>query len=143
MRVEYRAVLKQIALAVSIGCAIAAASAVAAAAPAELERMRKAFGAAVAKHDVKAAAKMTHFPLAFSGYEHPDKVTAAQFAGEFDGLFFGGDAQMANCLATGKLEPAQTKFPSSPWMIDCDGNEYYFGQRNGKWMFTAYENINE
>jgi hypothetical protein len=136
--------LKQIVLAVSFGCAIAAASAFAAgAAPAELETMRKAFGAAVAGHDVNAAAAMTQFPLAFSGYEHPDKVTAAQFAGEFDGLFFDGDPQMASCLATGKLEPAQSNFPNSPWVIDCDGNEYYFGERKGTWMFTAYENINE
>jgi hypothetical protein len=136
--------LKQIVLAASIGCAVAAAFAFAAdAAPAELETMRKAFGAAIAKHDVRAAAAMTEFPLAFSGYEHPDRVTAAQFAGEFDGLFFGGDPQMANCLSTGKLEPAQSDFPNSPWVIDCDGNEYYFGQSNGNWMFTAYENVNE
>jgi hypothetical protein len=136
--------LRRIVLAASFGFAMAAASAFpAGAAPAELETMRKAFGAAVAKHNVKATAAMTQFPLAFSGYEHPDTVTAAQFAEEFDGLFFGGDAQMANCLVTGKLEPAQSSFPDSPWMIDCDGNEYYFGQRSGKWMFTAYENINE
>jgi hypothetical protein len=135
--------MKQTVLAVSFGCAFLAASTVVAAAPAGLERMRKAFGAKVSKHDVKATAEMTQFPLAFSGYGHPDKVTAAQFAGEFDGLFFGGDAQMANCLATEKLKPAQTDFPNSPWMIDCEGNRYYFGQRNGKWVFTAYENINE
>src|SRR5262245_33710172 len=97
--------LKQTVLAASFGCAVVVSSAFAAgAAPAELETMRKAFGAAVAKHDVKAAAAMTQFPLAFSGYEHPDKVTAAQFAGEFDGLFFGGDPQMAGCLGKGKLE---------------------------------------
>jgi len=136
--------LKQIVLVASFGCAVAAASAFAAeAAPAKLETMRKAFGAAVAKHDVKAVAAMTQFPLAFSGYEHPDKVTAAQFAGEFDGMFFSGDAQVVRCLAKGKLQRARSSFPNSPWVIDCDGNEYYFGQRKGKWLFTAYENINE
>ena len=136
--------LKQIILTVLFGCAIATASAFAdVATPEALETMRKAFSAAIAKHDVKAAAAMTQFPLAFSGYEHPDEVTAADFAGEFDGLFFGGDAKLASCLATVKLEPAQSDFPDSPWVIDCDGNEYYFGQRNGKWMFTAYENVNE
>jgi hypothetical protein len=86
---------------------------------------------------------MTHFPLAFSGYEHPDKVTSAEFSDEFDGLFFGGDPTMASCLTRGKLQPARSEFENSPWVIDCDGNEYYFGQRGGKWMFTAYENINE
>ena len=136
--------LKQIVLAGLFGCAVAAASAFAGgAAPAELEKMRKAFGAAVAKRDVKAVAAMTAFPLAFSGYEHPDKVTAAEFADEFDGLFFSSDPQLVKCLATGKLESAQSDFPASPWVIDCDGNDYYFGERNGKWMFTAYENVNE
>ena len=136
--------LKEIVLAASFACAVAAASAFAAgAAPAELEKMRKAFGAAVGKHDVKAAAAMTQFPLAFSGYEHPDKVTAAEFADEFDGLFFESDPQLVSCLVTGKLEPSQSDFPNSPWAIYCDGNDYYFGQRNGKWMFTAYENTNE
>ena len=134
--------LKQIVLAASFSCAIATAFA-AGAVPAELEMMRKAFGAAVGKHDVKAVAAMTEFPLAFSGYEHPDKVTAAEFENEFDGLFFEGSPTLANCLAKGKLEPAQSDFPNSPWVIDCDGNEYYFGQRNSKWMFTAYENVNE
>ena len=141
-RAAHWALLRQIVVAASFGCASTSAFA-AGAAPAELQTMRKAFGAAVAKHDVKAAATMTQFPLAFSGYEHPDKVTAAQFASEFDGLFFDGDPQLASCLVTGKLESAQSNFPNSPWVIDCDGNEYYFGERKGKWMFTAYENINE
>ena len=128
------------ALACAAGIAVAAA---APAAPAGLEAARKAFAAAVAKHDVKAAAALTAFPLAFSGYEHPDTVTAAQFASEFDGLF-GDDPQLAHCLATGKLEAdTQHTFAGSPWVIDCNGNEYYFGERNGQWRFTAYENINE
>ncbi|MFO0993712.1 MAG: hypothetical protein U1E67_17465 [Hyphomicrobiales bacterium] len=138
--------LKQTLLAVSFFCVAAAipASAIAAgAAPPGLEKMRKAFSVAVAKQDVKGVAAMTQFPLAFSGYEHPDKVTAAQFADEFQGLFGGGDAQIVKCLAKGKLATAETKFPNSPWVIDCDGNEYYFGQRGGKWKFTAYENVNE
>jgi len=136
--------LKRILLAASFGCAVAAVSAFAAdVAPAELETMRKAFGDAVGKQDVNAVAAMTQFPLAFSGYEHPDTVAAAEFADEFDGLFFSGDPQLANCLATGKLEPAQSTFPNSPWVIDCYGNAYYFGQRDGNWMFTAYENTNE
>ena len=134
---------RQIICAALFGSAIAAAALAANAAPPELEAMRVAFGTAIAKHDVEAVAAMTQFPLAFSGYEHPDKVTAAEFSDEFDGLFFGGDPQMVSCLATGKLEPARSDYPDSPWMIDCDGNEYYFGQRDARWMFTAYENINE
>jgi hypothetical protein len=132
-------------LVVSLVCAASAALAAAAPAPPpELDAMRRALGAAVARHDVKATAALTSFPLAFSGYEHGEKVTAAQFAGEFNGLFFDGDAKLAACLATGKLEfQAKPDFAGSPWLIDCNGNEYYFGLRGGKWRFTAYENINE
>lgn len=136
--------LNRILLAAVIGCSVTVASALAAGtAPPELDAMRKAFGAAVGKHDVKAVAAMTQFPLAFSGYEHPETVSAAEFAEEFDGLFFEGDPELATCLAKGKLEPSEADFPNSPWVIDCEGNEYYFGLRGGKWMFTAYENVNE
>ncbi len=113
------------------------------AAPSDLEKMRKAFSVAVGKKDIKAVAAMSHFPLAFSGYEHPDKVSANEFADEFQGMFFGGDAQLVGCLRAGKLKAAQSTFADSPWVIDCDGNEYYFGKRAGAWKFTAYENINE
>ena len=119
----------------------AATVAHAAGAPAALDTMRKALGAAVQKHDVKGVAAMTSFPLTFTGYEHGNRVTAAQFAKEFDNLFGDGIGQ---CIATGKIEAdAQHSMPNSPWVIDCNGNEYYFGERGGKWMFTAYENINE
>lgn len=119
----------------------AATVANAAGAPPALETMRKAFGAAVGKHDLKAVAAMTSFPLTFNGYEHGNRVTAGQFQKEFDNLFGDGIGQ---CLAAGKIEAdAQHAYANSPWVIDCNGNEYYFGERGGKWMFTAYENINE
>jgi hypothetical protein len=136
--------LRRIILGTLICCAVTTASARAAdPPPAELETMRQAFAAAIGKQDVSAVAAMTNFPLAFSGYEHPDKVLEAEFADEFEGLFFGGSPQLVNCLATGKLEPAQADFPDSPWAIYCDGNDYYFGERGGKWLFTAYQNTNE
>jgi len=135
--------VRQVLVAASFGFVLAAASALAAGAPPELDKMRKAFAVAVGKHDVKAVAAMTQFPLAFSGYEHPDTVTEAGFAEEFDGLFFSGDASLVKCLSKAKLTPAKTDFPNSPWLIDCEGNEYYFGLRGGAWMFTAYENVNE
>ena len=132
--------MKRVVLALS--CSLVAATA-AVAAPAKLEAMRKAFSAAIAAHDVKATAALTAFPLAFSGYEHPETVTAADFADEFDGLFFGGSAELAKCLATQPLEAAPPTFKNSPWAVFCDGNDYYFGERNGAWKFTAYENTNE
>jgi hypothetical protein len=136
-----------------LGLALAAATtvAVAAAAPApppELEALRKSLSAAVKAGDVRATAALTRFPLAFSGYEAPDKITEAQFLSNkdhFNGLFGNSDAGIVACLATGKLEYQATKpdFPGSPWLIDCNGNEYYFGLVGGKWRLTAYMNINE
>lgn len=136
--------LRQIVLRPWICCGVTAGSTWAAdPPPPELETMRQAFAAAVGKQDVDALAAMTNFPLAFTGYEHSDKVMESEFAGEFQGLFFGGSAQLVTCLSTGKLEPGRSDFPDSPWAIYCDGNDYYFGERNGEWLFTAYENTNE
>ena len=99
-------------------------------------------------HDRKAIVALSRFPLAFSGYEAPEKITEAQFLSDkaqFTGLFFDGDAQLVACLASSKLEYQATKpdFPGSPWLIDCNGNLYYFGLVGGKWRFTSYMNINE
>ena len=134
--------------AVFAAVASAALAAAAPAPPAELDALRKALSAAVKAGDVKGTAALTRFPLAFSGYEAPDKITEAQFMANrdhFNGLFGNSDAGIVACLATGKLEYQASKpdFPGSPWVIDCNGNEYYFGQVGGNWRFTAYMNINE
>ena len=116
--------------------------------PAKLDALRRALAGAVKKHDLKAIVALSRFPLAFSGYEAPDKITEADFlsdGNQFSGLFFEGDDKIVTCLATGKLEyqAAKRDFPGSPWFIDCDGNEYYFGLVRGKWRFTSYMNVNE
>ena len=136
-------------LALSVaGAASAALAASAPAVPPELDAARKALAAAVKAHDLKAIVALSRFPLAFSGYEAPDKITEADFLSDesqFSGLFYEGDDQMVTCLATGTLEyqAAKPDFPGSPWYIDCDGNEYYFGLVGGKWRFTSYMNVNE
>lgn len=140
--------MKALLLAAAFACAASAALAAAAPAPPpELDAARKALAAAVKAHDRKAILAVTRFPLAFSGYEAPDKITEAQFMSDnsqFTGLFFDGDAGLVSCIATGKLEyQAKPDFPGSPWVIDCNGNEYYFGLVAGKWRFTSYMNINE
>ena len=136
-------------LALSFTCAGSAALAASAPdLPPELDAARKALAAAVKAHDLKAIVALSRFPLAFSGYEAPDKITEAEFLSDqdrFSGLFYEGDDQMVTCLATGALEyqAAKPDFPGSPWYIDCDGNEYYFGLVSGKWRFTSYMNVNE
>jgi hypothetical protein len=116
--------------------------------PRELEALRKALAVAVKAHDLKAIVALSRFPLAFSGYEAPDRITKAEFLSDenqFSGLFFNGDDQIVTCLATAKLDYQAKKpdFPGSPWYIDCTGNEYFFGRVRGKWRFTSYMNINE
>jgi hypothetical protein len=136
-------------LALSFACAGSVALAASAPAPPpELDAARKALAAAVKAHDLKAIVALSRFPLAFSGYEAPDKITEAEFLSDedqFSGLFYEGDDQIVTCLATGTLEyqAAKPDFPDSPWYIDCDGNEYYFGLVSGKWRFTSYMNVNE
>lgn len=136
-------------LALSFACAASVALAASAPTPPpELETLREALSVAVKAQDVKAIVALSRFPLAFSGYEHPDQITEEEFLSDkdhFSGLFFSGDDAMVTCLATGKLDYQAEKpdFPGSPWYIDCDGNEYYFGLVGGKWRFTSYMNVNE
>jgi hypothetical protein len=136
-------------LALPFACAASAALAASTPAPPpELDAARKALAAAVKAHDLKAIVALSRFPLAFSGYEAPDKIAEAQFLSDedqFSSLFYEGDDQIVTCLAAGNLEyqAAKPDFSGSPWFIDCDGNEYYFGLVSGKWRFTSYMNVNE
>lgn len=132
-------------------CAIASvpASALAApAAPAGLEVLRKAFAAAVAAKDRASVAKLSRFPLAAEVYGGAPKITQQQFLRDsryFDGWFFSGDAQLVTCLRTQAFayESGTKAFGAGDWYLDCNGNEYYFGARNGQWAFVGYQNINE
>ncbi|MGH6842320.1 MAG: hypothetical protein ACREDV_09565 [Methylocella sp.] len=135
----------------ALAFASAASAALAASAPApppKLDAARKALAAAVKAHDLQAIVALSRFPLAFSGYEAPDRITEAQFLSDkvqFSSLFYDGGAQIVTCLSTGKLEyqTGKSHFPGSRWYIDCDGNEYYFGLAGSKWRFTSYMNVNE
>lgn len=126
----------------------AASAALAASPPPELDAARKALAAAVKAHDRKAIVALSRFPVAFSGYEAPEQITEEEFLSDensFSSLFYEGGEQIVTCLATAKLDyqAENPDFPDSPWYIDCDGNEYYFGQVGGAWRFTSYMNVNE
>ena len=117
-------------------------------APAELEQVRGAFAIAVAARDRAAIAKLSHFPLEVAVYGFGPKVSERAFlhdASYFEGWFFDGDAETVKCLKTKPLQyEADRKEPGGgDWVIDCNGNEYYFNAHGGKWAFTGYENINE
>lgn len=136
-------------LALSFLCVASAAFAASAPTPPpKLEALRKALATAVKAHDRKAIVKLSRFPIAFRGYEAPEKITEAEFLSDketFSSLFYDGGEQIVTCLATGKLEyqKKDPDFPGSPWFIGCDGNLYYFGRAGGAWRFTSYQNDNE
>ena len=116
--------------------------------PPELESARKTLAAAVKAQELQAIVAVSRFPLAFSGYEMPEEISEEDFLADnslYAGLFFDGDDQIVACLGTTPLEYQDDNpdFPGSPWMIQCDGNLYYFGEVDGAWRFTSYMNVNE
>lgn len=133
--------------------AVALALLVAAAAPVQtpppaLEAMRQALGHAAAAHDRAALASLMAFPLALDNYGSPNAVGRAEFARKsryFTIIFGGGDAGLADCIATAaiSMQSDRKAFGGRAWVVDCNGNEYYFGQRDGAWKLVAYQNINE
>jgi hypothetical protein len=115
--------------------------------PPGLEKLRKVFAAAVAAKDIPAIAKLSHFPLAVDVYGSKPEVSEQEFTRDkqhFDGWFFGGDTTLVKCLASQPLAMESGKdFGAGSWVIDCNGNDYYFASHDGRWAFIAYQNINE
>lgn len=107
-----------------------------------------AFAAAVAAKDRAAVAKLSRFPISIEGYELGPKLSERKFLSHkshFEGLFFAGDAEVVKCLRTSPFtyQPDAKQFGARMWLLDCNGNEYYFGEHSGHWAFAAYQNINE
>jgi hypothetical protein len=108
--------------------------------PPELLTARTAFAAAVAKNDMAAAAALSRFPLKNVVYRGPKTIAEAQF-----GSVFKIYRQLGDCVKSGVLQPTPAKggAAAAEWTIDCNGNEISFGLKDGRWLHTGYENINE
>ncbi|MBV9540111.1 MAG: hypothetical protein JO167_02495 [Alphaproteobacteria bacterium] len=116
--------------------------------PKELAAMRATLAKAVGARDWKAITALTAWPLKVEMYEAPPTVTLAEFnkkRGTLMGLFGNGDKDLLKCVATAPVtqETDKTRFGFGDWVADCNGNEFHFAQRAGKWLFVTYENINE
>jgi hypothetical protein len=142
--------MKALFLAISIACAIIGAAQAAAPAnpPAELAVLRQALAKAIAAHDMKATTALIAFPLAVDMYQAPPQMTLKQVTADkrkLTVLFGDGDKDLLKCVATAPVtvQGDKTQFGFGAWVADCNGNEFYFAQRGGKWLFTAYQNINE
>ena len=123
-----------------IALAIASSALAADRPPPELVAARVAFAAAVAKNDLPAATALSSFPLKNVVYRGPKTIAEAQF-----GSLFRIYRQFSDCLKSGSLQPTPVKgaAAAASWTIDCDGNEVSFGLKDGRWLHTGYENINE
>jgi hypothetical protein len=108
--------------------------------PAELQALRATFATAIEKNDSAAAAKLTRFPLRNEVYRGPKSIPEAKF-----GSVMKEYVHMKDCIKTSPLglAPAKRAGAAHEWVIDCDGNLLYFGQKDGQWRHTGYENINE
>ncbi|HXC54381.1 MAG TPA: hypothetical protein VNU97_03735 [Rhizomicrobium sp.] len=141
--------MRSVVLSLAMLCALASAHAAAPAGPPkQIDVARKALAAAVAAHDLHAAAALIAFPLAVDMYRAPPAMTKPAFLAKnfgFTALFGGGDKDLLACIANGALayQGDKTQFGAGAWFADCNGNEYYFASRGGTWLLTAYQNINE
>jgi hypothetical protein len=107
--------------------------------PPDLVAARAAFAAAVAKNDMAATAALTSFPLKNVVYRGPKTVPEAKFGAQFKMY-----RQLGECLKSGPLQPTPVKGGAPVvWTIDCDGNEISFALKDGRWLHSGYENINE
>ena len=124
---------------VSVLVVLASAASAADRPPPDLVAARAAFAAAVAKNDMAAAAALSSFPLKNVAYRAPKTIPQAQFAAQFRMY-----RQFGDCVKSAPLlpTPAEGAAPAI-WKIDCDGHDLWFGLRNGRWLHTGYENVNE
>ena len=116
--------------------------------PPALDAARVALTKAIAAHDWTAVANLTAWPLAIDNYGSSPALTKAQFLKNHRTLsnyFGGGDKDLLHCVATAPLtyQSDKKQFGYASWLADCNGNEFYFGLRGGKALFTAYQNVNE
>ena len=119
-----------------------------AAAPSALDAARVTLTKAIAAHDWNGVANLTAWPLAIDMYQAAPRLTQAQYLKDHRKLtilFGDGDKDLLKCVATAPLTRQGNKkdFGYDSWVADCNGNEFYFGLRGGKALFTAYQNINE
>ncbi len=116
--------------------------------PPALASARKAVAAALAAHDLKAIVGLSLFPLEISEYGMPPRLAAHTFLkdrAKFTDIFADGQPSTVQCIR----ESAPTygtdakTFGADAWSIDCNGYDYYFARRGGRWLLIGFANINE
>ena len=115
---------------------VAFVSTAALAEPAELMNARRALASAAGSHDIAGAANLMHFPLRVGAHS----LGEAQFVRDplqFKRIFQDGDA--SDCLGSKPAEQqASPDVSGSPWVVECSGRQYYFGQFGGGFLMGGY-----
>jgi hypothetical protein len=107
--------------------------------PRDLVEMRSAFAAAAAAKNVAALQALSRFPLGNDVYSEPKSISRAAFAKH--AVFY---KEMADCIKTAPLErDVHAKAGTGSWLLNCNGNVFYFALDKGRWVHSEYQNINE
>ncbi len=120
-----------------------------AAAPAKppgLDAARKAFVKTLQAKDWNGLANLVAWPLPVENYGSLPSLPKAKYLKDHTKLtIYMDDAGLQTCLATApaQLQSDRTQFGFGSWVVDCNGNEFYFGLKSGKVLFTGYQNVNE
>lgn len=104
--------------------------------PAELMDVRRELASAVSSHDVSGAAAAMHFPI------DGTSIGEAEFLRDplqFQKLFDRGQSWIVHCIESGSaVKQDSPDFSDAPWVVECSGRKYYFGQFSGRWRLAAY-----
>ena len=88
---------------------------------------------------MKALQALTRFPLQNDVYGEPKSISRAAFARHVDSY-----RQMADCIRTAPLErDVHAKAGANAWLLNCNGNVFYFVSEKGRWVHSEYQNVNE
>ena len=102
-----------------------------------------AFSDAIRQGALDKATAMTHFPLRIEAYHMPTKLGRSEFKGHF-GEYGNKYGHFADCLKKKTPEhPDKAYRDLGDWVIDCDGNDFYFKMFDGQWRHSGWGNVNE
>lgn len=102
--------------------------------PPELKKMLDKFTKAVLDNDKSKASELSFFPLKNIVYLDKKTIIKKEFESSFK------NRMMSFCYSSRQPEKDKN---GKDWVLDCEGNVFYFGLRAGQWKYLGYENINE
>ncbi|MBS0472785.1 MAG: hypothetical protein JSR60_17070 [Proteobacteria bacterium] len=130
----------------ALGLAVFVTAATAAPRAKGLDDARKAFVHDVETRNWRGLDLRVAWPLVVDNYGSPPRLTRAEYRRDHTSLTVYVDAaDLLKCIlhAPATYQSNRKEFGFDSWVVDCNGNEFYFGRSGGVWRLTAYQNINE